>query len=105
MVHFRTRRIFLLSKRPGTMVTFPQRGVFMTLLKSVAVSLFVSGVILAQTSTSQITGTVRDSTGAVVPGAQVTATNEETGVAYRQQTTPAGLFAFPALAVGRYTIA
>jgi hypothetical protein len=41
----------------------------------------------------------------VVPGVQVTATNEETGVVYRQQTTAAGLYAFPALPVGRYTVA
>ena len=32
---------------------------------------------------------------AVVPNASVTATNEATGVSYRQQTTEAGLFAFP----------
>ncbi|MBZ5622756.1 MAG: TonB-dependent receptor [Acidobacteriia bacterium] len=60
--------------------------------------------LLAQTSTSQITGTVHDPSGAVVPGAQVTATNEETGVTYRQQTNGAGLYAFPSVPIGRYTI-
>src|SRR6266851_2333280 len=76
-------------------------------MKAIAAVLFVfifSAMLPAQTSTSQITGTVRDATGAVVPGAQVTAVNEETGVAYRQQTTPAGLYAFPGLPVGRYTV-
>ncbi len=34
----------------------------------------------AQTGTSRIAGTVVDQTGAVVPGATVTATNEATGV-------------------------
>lgn len=69
------------------------------------VLIFLSSAVLpAQTSASQISGTVRDSTGAVVPGAQVTAVNEETGVAYRQQTTPAGLYAFPGLTAGRYTV-
>ncbi|MGI8742616.1 MAG: carboxypeptidase regulatory-like domain-containing protein [Bryobacteraceae bacterium] len=59
---------------------------------------------LAQVSTSEITGTVHDSTGAVVPGANVTATNEATGVTYRQTTTNTGLYAFPAMPVGSYTI-
>jgi Carboxypeptidase regulatory-like domain/TonB-dependent Receptor Plug Domain len=60
--------------------------------------------ISAQTSTSSITGTVSDSTGALVPGATVTATNEATGVSQTQTTTDAGLYAFPALPVGAYTI-
>jgi hypothetical protein len=32
-------------------------------------------ILVAQTPTSQITGTVRDSSGGVIPGATVTATN------------------------------
>ena len=58
----------------------------------------------AQTSTSRITGTVTDLTGAVVPGAAVTATNEATGVTQTQTTTEAGLYAFPSLPVGTYAI-
>ena len=58
----------------------------------------------AQTSTSRITGTVTDSSGAVVPGASVTAKNEATGVSQTQNTTEAGLFAFPSVPVGSYTI-
>src|SRR5438552_19046922 len=58
----------------------------------------------AQTGTSNITGTVRDTTGAVVPGATVTATNEATGVKSAQTTTDSGVYAFSALPVGNYTI-
>ena len=45
------------------------------------VALLLTGVVLrAQTgSTAQITGTVRDSSGGVLPGADVTATQTETG--------------------------
>uniref|UniRef100_Q029C2 TonB-dependent receptor, plug n=1 Tax=Solibacter usitatus (strain Ellin6076) TaxID=234267 RepID=Q029C2_SOLUE len=64
----------------------------------------VSALAFAQMSTSQITGTVTDASGGVVPGATVTATNAATGVAYRQVTTQAGLYAFPALPAGTYTI-
>src|SRR5436190_6691707 len=59
---------------------------------------------LAQTSTSEISGTVRDNSGAVVPNASITLTNEQTGVSYRQQTTAAGLYSFPALPVGIYSV-
>lgn len=64
----------------------------------------VAATGLAQTSTSRITGTVTDSTGALVLGATVTAKNEATGVAQTQNTTDAGLFAFPSLPVGSYTL-
>lgn len=58
----------------------------------------------AQTANSRISGTVMDATGAVVPGAKVSAKNEATGVVYTQMTTDAGLYAFPSLVVGTYTI-
>jgi hypothetical protein len=58
----------------------------------------------AQTGSSNITGTVRDTTGAVVPGATVTAKNDATGVAATQTTNDSGLYAFTALPVGNYTI-
>jgi hypothetical protein len=59
---------------------------------------------LTQTSTSELSGTVRDSSGAVVPNATVTASNEQTGISYRQQTTVAGLYSFPALPAGFYSV-
>src|SRR2546425_658810 len=58
----------------------------------------------AQTGTSSITGSVRDTNGAVVPGATVTAKNEATGVTSTQTTTDSGLYAFSSLPVGNYTI-
>ena len=47
----------------------------------------------AQTSTTALSGTVYDSSGAVVVGAAVTATNDATGVALKQSTNSAGLYA------------
>src|SRR5881397_2764890 len=69
-----------------------------------AVFFLVAGVALAQTSASRITGTVSDASGALVPGAMVTARNEATGVSYTQTTTEVGLYGFPSLPVGVYTI-
>src|SRR5712691_2798620 len=59
---------------------------------------------IAQTGSSNITGSVRDVNGAVVPGATVTAKNEATGVTSTQSTTDSGLYAFSSLPVGKYTI-
>jgi hypothetical protein len=58
----------------------------------------------AQTSTSRITGTVTDPSGAVVPGASVTAINEATGVTYTQVTSEGGMFSFPSVPLGLYTV-
>src|SRR2546428_8021248 len=59
---------------------------------------------IAQTGSSNITGTVKDTNGAVVPGATVTAKNEATGVTSTQTSTDAGLYSFSSLPVGLYTI-
>ncbi len=61
-------------------------------------------MVVAQTGTSNISGTVRDTTGAVVPGATVSAKNEATGVTSTQTTTDSGVYAFSSLPVGNYTI-
>nr|MBA3239960.1 TonB-dependent receptor [Acidobacteriota bacterium] len=58
----------------------------------------------AQTNTSRITGTITDVSGAVVPGATVTAKNEAVGITQTQTSTDAGLYSFPSLPVGTYTV-
>ncbi len=60
--------------------------------------------VWAQTSTSRITGTVKDASDAIVPSAKVTAKNEATGVTVTQNTTGAGVYSFSALNPGIYTI-
>jgi hypothetical protein len=53
---------------------------------------------------STLEGTVTDPSGAVVPGATVTNTNEATGVSQTGHTTTAGYYRFPALPGGLYTV-
>jgi len=65
---------------------------------------FCAAAVPAQVGTSTISGTVRDSSGAVVAGANVTALNDATGITYKQTTTEAGVYAFPSLPVGLYTV-
>lgn len=73
-------------------------------LRAFLLSLALSVSALAQTSTTQFSGTVADSSGATVPGAVVVATNEATGLKYTLSTTDAGLFAFPSIPVGSYSL-
>ncbi|WP_255550984.1 TonB-dependent receptor [Granulicella sp. dw_53] len=61
-----------------------------------------SGV--AQTDTGRVTGTVADSTGALIPGAAVTLTNSENGNELKQTAGPDGSFNFSAVSRGHYKI-
>ncbi len=51
-----------------------------------------------------INGTVTDSTGAVVPGAEVTATQAGTGITVRTTTGEAGTFVIPELSPSAYNV-
>src|SRR5215467_13546703 len=58
----------------------------------------------SQTSSTALSGTVYDPSGAVVGGASVTAMNDATGVTFKQTTNESGLYSFPSIAVGTYTV-
>jgi len=58
----------------------------------------------AQSATGQITGTVKDATGAVVPGATVTVTSELTGSKREATTGRDGNFVIPLLPVSTYSV-
>jgi hypothetical protein len=65
--------------------------------------LILASVMFAQTG-GQITGEVRDPSGALVPGANVTVTNAATQVARTTETNTAGLYSFPDLTPGIYNV-
>ena len=58
----------------------------------------------AQAVTGTLLGTVQDSTGAVVSGANVTLTNEGTNVSSKTISGPQGFYTFPNLNPGQYTV-
>lgn len=62
-------------------------------------SAFAQGII-----TGSLTGTVQDPSAAVIPGAEITATNNATGVVNTLRSNQAGDFNFSALPVGTYTV-
>ncbi len=58
----------------------------------------------AQFETATVVGTARDSTGAVVPGAKVTLTNTQTGVAAERTSDANGNYEFFTVRIGSYII-
>ncbi|MGB3629157.1 MAG: carboxypeptidase-like regulatory domain-containing protein, partial [Terracidiphilus sp.] len=78
------------------------RVVFWPLVVAFACTLLSSAGRAQVTAT--LTGTVQDASGGVIPGAQVTLTNEATQDSRVEQTNGAGLYAFPSLVPGNYDI-
>jgi hypothetical protein len=66
--------------------------------------LSLTGVAVAQRTTANIYGLVKDASGAVVPGIAVTLTNELTNTKHEVMTNENGEFSATFLPVGRYTI-
>src|SRR5258707_893809 len=67
-------------------------------------AMLMSTALWSQSERGTITGAVQDATGAVVPGAKVTLTNTQTGVAFAIPTNDAGEFTVPQLPVGIYSL-
>ena len=59
---------------------------------------------LAQQTSIAISGTVTDSTGAVVPNAQVVVQNVQTGIKRSTETNGQGQYSVPNLDIGEYQI-
>jgi Carboxypeptidase regulatory-like domain len=72
-------------------------GLFVLLLVAAKVS-------TAQAVTGTLLGSVQDSSGAVIPGANVTLTNEGTGVSSTTTTGGQGYYTFPNLNPGQYSL-
>jgi Carboxypeptidase regulatory-like domain/TonB-dependent Receptor Plug Domain len=80
----------------------PQRIKFVSLITLIFFCL--SANARAQTVTGTLTGTVADSTGAVIPNIQVTARNNGTGFTRTTQTNDEGYYSMPFLQLGSYNV-
>ena len=58
----------------------------------------------AQANRATITGTVTDTTGAIVPGVEVVATNVETNVVAKTASNQDGIYVIPNLFPGKYSV-
>ncbi len=75
-----------------------RQGLFLSIF------LFCASLAMAQLTTGTISGTVADQSGAAVPGAAITVTNVDTGIARSLETGPEGRYAAPSLPRGNYEI-
>ena len=72
-------------------------GFMSVLLLAVAMTAFPQ-------TTGSITGSVRDTSGGVIPSARITATNLATSAQYQATANDVGLYTFPRLPAGHYQI-
>ncbi len=63
-----------------------------------------AGILQGQSATGQITGTVTDATGAVIPKVKISLTNQKTGATRDTTANESGAYAFPLLPVGVYSV-
>ncbi len=81
-------------------------GLYMSrkILQFATVVMLATGLTLAQITTGTVSGTVRDSSGAVLPGANVNLINTDTGATRTAVADARGYYAAPNLSLGQYEI-
>src|SRR5437016_12015997 len=77
--------------------------VVISLVNFLIVSVLASAVVWGQ-ATAQISGTVKDPSGAVLPGVEITVTQTDTGIARTAVTNETGSYVLPNLAVGPFRL-
>src|SRR5262245_64277418 len=77
---------------------------FVYLATAISVGLWMSPAVHAQAFTATLQGTVTDSTGAVVPNANVTLVNEATNVKQTKVTDSRGAYLFTLVPPGVYKL-
>lgn len=82
-----------------------RRFIVGVLAAAAALALVATPITAGQGTTSRVVGTVTDTSGARLPGATVTLTNDATGVSFTTVTSESGAYVFEAVQVGRYTLA
>lgn len=76
----------------------------LTILGILAAMALARTPALAQVDTGEILGTVSDPSGAVVPGAKITLTNEDTGLSFSTTSSDVGAYVFTPIKIGNYTV-
>ncbi len=83
---------------------FRRFGIVSTVFITLALVFIPARSARAQVDEGAITGGVQDSTGAVVPNAQVTLVNTDQGISLQTKTDNAGSYTFSPVRIGHYTL-
>jgi hypothetical protein len=70
----------------------------------ISLTIFVPATSTAQSTNASVTGTVSDSSGALLPGVTITAENTQTGVVTTTLSNESGAYSFPTLQPGTYRV-
>src|SRR5882672_2068987 len=81
-----------------------QRFICWQFVVALLLTLWIPSLMAQSAGTGALTGTVTDSTGAVVPGVTVTATNTQTGLERTTTTVEDGSYRFTLLPPGTYRV-
>ncbi len=66
--------------------------------------LSTAALAFGQTATTSLRGTIKDPTGALVPGAKITIVDKEKGTTFTAIANSAGLYTFAQIPPAKYTI-
>src|ERR1700722_18998887 len=104
-------RVMRWTNRKGTEMTnrrlqksFERAKCYVQLLTLLFGAILASNVAMAQVDQGTITGLVHDGSGAVVPNAEVTVRNIDTGLVLKGATNGSGIYVFSPLKIGNYTV-
>src|SRR5437764_11781202 len=75
-----------------------------TVLFSIVLGIGIACTDVWAQATAQISGTVKDQSGAVLPGVEVMATQTETGISRMAVTNETGSYVLPNLPLGPYRV-
>ena len=93
-----------LAARPGGPAGRPAARLLALVAAGAVAILIAGGPAAAQTSMGTVHGTVKDSTGAVLPGAMVVLVNQETNVQSERITNSSGYYVFVSVRPGTYIL-
>ncbi len=80
------------------------RKLFASVAMPVACLVFSLNPLYAQYDNGSLVGTIRDNSGAAVPGVQVSLTNTATGIITATTTNSTGDYQFPDVRIGIYNV-
>src|SRR6267143_1677853 len=81
-----------------------QKWSFVSVIRALAICLALSAAASGQIAGGNLSGTVKDPSGGVVPNASVTVLNPATGVSRSLTTNESGFYSAPNLVPGNYQI-